>query len=223
MDLKIKEVAELLQVSEETIHRWLQEGTIPAYRLNKQYRFSRTEIETWMMQQKGGEEESREEHNPGTSHFSLYRAIHKGGVIDHVPGSTKEEVIRNSMEQMASKFGLDAEVLTDLLLDREQLMPTSLGHGVGVPHTRDFLLKSPFDVVAVVYPEKPLDYGALDGEPVHTLFFLFACKDTRHLHLLAKIAHLCHEPEKVALLRTRPSSGALLPLIKEWESHLKVR
>ena len=49
MDLKIKDVAELLSVSETTIRRWLTEGKIPAYRINHQYRFSRLEIEDWMM------------------------------------------------------------------------------------------------------------------------------------------------------------------------------
>ena len=49
MDLKIKDVAELLNVSETTIRRWLAEGKIPAYRLHHQYRFSRIEIENWML------------------------------------------------------------------------------------------------------------------------------------------------------------------------------
>ena len=49
MDLKIKDVAELLNVSETTIRRWLKDGKIPAYQLNHQYRFSRGEIEDWMM------------------------------------------------------------------------------------------------------------------------------------------------------------------------------
>ena len=49
MDLKIKDVAELLNVSETTVRRWLKDGKIPAYQLNHQYRFSRGEIEDWMM------------------------------------------------------------------------------------------------------------------------------------------------------------------------------
>ena len=54
MDLKIKDVAKLLSVSETTIRRWLAEGKIPAYRLHRQYRFSRMEIEDWVMHQKLG-------------------------------------------------------------------------------------------------------------------------------------------------------------------------
>src|SRR5690606_8578206 len=127
--------------------------------------------------------------------FSLYRALHKGGVYFDVPGSTKETLIRSSMQMLARDLHLDAEVLTELLLDRERLMSTGLSNGVAVPHTRDFLLQEPFDVVTVVFPEKPVEYDSLDGKPVHTLFFLFACDDKRHLHLLAKIAHLSSKEE----------------------------
>lgn len=52
MDLKIKDVADLLNVSETTIRRWLSDGKIPAYRINHQYRFNRLEIEDWVMSQK---------------------------------------------------------------------------------------------------------------------------------------------------------------------------
>ena len=49
MDLKLKDVAELLNVSKTTIRRWLADGKIPAYRISNQYRFNRNEIEDWVM------------------------------------------------------------------------------------------------------------------------------------------------------------------------------
>jgi PTS system nitrogen regulatory IIA component len=128
------------------------------------------------------------------------------------------------MKWMAKDLNLDAEVLTELLLDREKLQPTALNHGIGIPHTRDFLLDAHHDVVTIAYPKKPIPYGALDGQPVHTLFFLFASDDGRHLHLLAKIAHLSSQPETLELLKTKPSKDVLLDYIKNWESEiLKVK
>jgi len=237
MDLKIRDVAELLNVSETTIRRWLVEGKIPAYRLNHQYRFNRNEIEDWVMSHKLGQAyddgelavsshaESDHEQSPykakvGFQQYNLFRALNKGGIHSNVAGQTKEEVIRGATEILAQKFDLDADVLTDLLLDRERLMPTSLNNGIGVPHTRDFLLHTPYDVIAAVFPQKPIEYGALDGKPVHTLFFLFACEDKRHLNLLAKLAHLSSQPQAVDLLRSRPLKGKLLDYVKNWEATL---
>jgi PTS system nitrogen regulatory IIA component len=229
MDLKLKDVAELLDVSEDTVRRWISDSKIPYYRLNQQYRFSRSEIENWVLscKQEGDfprfSKEDDLECRLGTHQFGLYRAIHKGGVYSGIEGETKEEVICAAMKRFAKDLHLDAEVITELLLDRERLMPTALSNGIAVPHTRDFLLQESFDVVTVVFPKKPIEYGALDGKPVHTLFFLFACDDKRHLHLLAKLAHLSSKPENLAFLKKSPPKEQLLERIKNWEMGLKPR
>ena len=229
MDLKIQDVAELLNVSKTTIRRWIAEGKIPAYRLGQQHRFSSMEIEEWVMSRKVQpskcepcSEETQPIQKGGSQYFSLYRAIHQGGVLFRVPGVNKEQVIRCVMASEAPRLGLDPEMLSELLLDRERLMPTALNHGIAVPHARDLVGKKSCDNVIVVFPQQPIAYGALDGEPVHTLFFLFASEDKRHLHLLAKIAHLGTSEEALAFLRTRPSREALLEYIRAWESSLKI-
>lgn len=218
MDLKIKDVAQLLNVSESTIRQWVHNKQIPSYLMGKDYRFSRSEIEKWVMSHPFHPTPSPS--GSGIQPFSLFRAIHKGLVLHDVPGKTKEDVIRTAMSLMASDLNLDPEIMTDLLLDRESLMPTSLNNGVGVPHTRDTLLNAPHDAIAVVFPENPLDYGALDGKPVDILFFLFACEDKRHLHLLAKIAHLSSHSKTLSFLRQKPTKEKLMTFIKDWESSL---
>lgn len=244
MDLKIKDVAELLNVSETTIRRWLSDGKIPAYRLNHQYRFSRIEIENWMMRckltlGKGGfsvfeeqqiypplekqgnlHQENETASRLGTQQFALYRAVHQGDVLIDIAAKTKESLIKTSTQIIAQKLRVDAEIWTEMLLDREELMSTALNQGIAVPHTRDSLHQGPLDLIFVVFPQEPIEYGALDGQPVHTLFFLFACSDKTHLHLLSKLAHLSNHPSSLAFLRTRPDKKKLLEYIKQWESHL---
>jgi PTS system nitrogen regulatory IIA component len=224
MDLEIQDVSELLELSLEEVEKLALGGKLPAYRLgeNRPYRFSKMEIEEWMMKNgvafKFKDEKSGEEKTPGFSHFSLFRALTKGAVLTDLKASTKEGIIRETMERMAEKLELDADVLVDLLLDRESLMPTALGHGVGVPHARDFLLEKQHDLIILALPKEPIDYGALDGELVHSLFFLFACQDKRHLHLLAKLAHFTSQPENIAFLEARPERTQLLEHVKAWES-----
>jgi PTS system nitrogen regulatory IIA component len=226
MDLKIKDVAELLSVSETTIRRWLSEGKIPAYRLHHQYRFSRIEIEDWMMscrldQQGEDKEEPVEGARKGMHQFSLYRAMHRGEVLTDLSSDTKETIIAEVMSRVAKTLGMDADVMTEMLIDREKMMPTALSNGTAVPHTRDFLLKKPFDVVVVASLKTPIDWGALDGKKVHTLFFLFASDDKRHLNLLAKLAHLSSSEEALEFLQTPHAKADLLEYIKSWESKIR--
>jgi len=238
MDLKIKDVADLLNVSTTTIRRWLKEGKIPAYQLHHQYRFSKSEIEDWMLKcklklSKDGFSpfEEKQIYPPqgdlepargGMQTFSLYRAMAKGGVVHNTPGRTKEQFIRNAMQKVAPRLGLDFELVTELLMDREELMPTALNHGIAVPHTRDTVLRPPSsDLIITVFPEKPLDWGALDGKLVHTAIFLFSSTDKTHLHLLSKVAHLGTRPDALEFLSTKPSQEKLLSYIKDWEATVR--
>jgi len=226
VDLKIDDVADLLNVSEEEVSRWIEQGSIPFYRIADQYRFSRMEIEDWFLKNREGLDKKTTEDpvaaKGGNTRYSLYRAIHKGAVLHEVPGETKDEVIKNAVEAVSDDFELDADVISELLLDREKMQATGLNRGIGLPHTREAFTNSLHDRVVVVFPEKPIaDYGALDGEPVHTLFFLFACDDKRHLQLLARIAHLASRPEMLELLRERPNKVNLLERILGWEEKLQ--
>ena len=99
MDLKIKDVADLLNVSESTIRRWISDGKIPAYRINQHYYFSRTEIENWVISHKLDKtdgvpllhaekkmkslavEPAKSAATGGSKQFSLFRALHKGDVF----------------------------------------------------------------------------------------------------------------------------------------------
>lgn len=239
MDLKIKDVADLLNVSETTIRRWLKDGKIPAYQLNHQYRFSRGEIEDWMMKCKLNlgkdgfspfEEKQiypEPEESPvvrgGTQQFGLYRAMHKGGVISDVVAKNKHQLIQMVMQKVAPRLGLDPDLMTELLIDREELMSTALNSGIAVPHPRDIVLEVPgSDALITVFPQKPIDYDALDGQPVHVLFFLFSSSDKSHLHLLSKLAHLGNQQTALDFLASKPTQENLLAYIKEWEANIRI-
>lgn len=225
MDLEVKDVAELLSVSETTIRQWLSEGKIPAYQLQHQYRFSREEIETWMLQNRTSDQPAdrqiypkEESSHKGWQQFSLFRAIHKGVVLKKQNATDKNSLIQEVMTEVAPLLAADPEGMSEMLIEREDLMPTALGFGIAVPHTRDFLTEGSLDVVCPVFLEEPLEWGALDRRPVYALFFFFASDDKKHLGLLAKLAHLCLDPANRTFLESRPDKGALLDYIKKWET-----
>ena len=129
MDLKVEDVANLLNVPEAVVLKWLNEGLIPSYSINQTPRFSRIEIENWILNRKIQSPETNcfvdqasepEYSTKGWQQFCLFRAIHKGAVLTINGLRTKEEIIKEVMEKSASCLNLDADVLTELLLDREK-------------------------------------------------------------------------------------------------------
>jgi len=224
MDLELQEVAGLLQVSEKQLLTWVSEGKVPAYFINDRYRFNRQEIEAWVMRQKqdsytqNTEQESQK--LQGSLRFNLFRALNNGDVFSDIEAKTKFEVIKKTMARLAPLLRLDADVLTELFMDRENLVSTGVGNGFAIPHARDFLLHGHRDLVAVVFLDTPINYDALDQKPVHTLFFLMASDDKRHLALLSKIAHLTGSDAMKQILTHKPNKTELLEHIKNWESTL---
>ncbi len=226
MSMHAKDIAQMLQLSERTVRRWVREGKIPAFQLHRQYWFDRLELQDWMLKsinmraerQLFAQSDAVPNGKLSPREHLLYRALSKGGVYSQIPGESKKEVITKATDLIAEKLNADAEVLTEMLLDRESLNSTGILNGIAVPHTRDYLLPKPTDCVAVVYLERPIPYDALDGLPVHTLLFVFACENWRHLQLLAKIALLCQQPAFQQLLQDRADVHELLTYVKSREN-----
>jgi PTS system nitrogen regulatory IIA component len=97
------------------------------------------------------------------------------------------------------------ETLLQALKTREDMCPTCITEGVAIPHSRNALVglvDSP--VVAYGFHPQGIDFGALDGKPVHHFFLICAPNVRDHLQLLARLARLVNNPEfrkKLGLVR----------------------
>lgn len=190
MHLNVRQASELLEVSEKTLYRWIKKGEIPVHRVLDQYRFHRVELLEWAVRRHirvspriFDEPEARGQVQP-----SLHEAVQLGGVVYHLAGSTKAEVVRSLVEALRLPEEVDRGFLGDVLLAREGLGSTAVGDGIAIPHPRSpvvLYLKRP--TCTISFLERPIDYGALDGKPVDTLFTLLSPHVTGHLHLLSRL------------------------------------
>ena len=225
MDLTKEDVAELLHISERAVKKLAKEGTLPSYEWGGEYRFSREELENWIYTSSYEHldfdgEAQKSTHNHWRQ-FSLYRAINKGVILHDIEAIEKKDVMREVLQKTSSELPLDTEVVYDMLLEREKLNSTALGKGIAIPHPREILLPGFLDIMIIAFPSQPIDWGALDGDPIHTLFFLFACDDKRHLNLLAKLAYLSSSSEFLAFCKSHPNKYEILEFIKTWEISIK--
>ena len=202
MQLTVRDTARLLGVSEKTIYRWVRGGTLPAYKLNEQYRFNRTEILEWATARRMAvapdlfEEPETDEQAPG-----LVAAVERGGIHYRVTGADKGAVLAEVVRHMRLPDEVDRAHLLRVVLAREAMASTAVGEGVAFPHVRNpIVLHVPWPSITLCFLERPVDFGALDGQPVHTLFMLVSPTVRAHLGLLSRLAFAVRDPALKAVL-----------------------
>ena len=191
MNLSVRDTASLLSVSEKTIYRWIKLETIPAYRVQDQYRFNRAEILEWATSRRMNvsSEIFAEPEAAGQPIPSLLTALEAGGVFYRVSGFDKESALREVVELLRLPEEVDRPFLLRVLLAREAIAPTGMGEGIAIPHVRNpVVLHVGRPAITLCFLEQPIDYGALDGKPVNTLFTVISPTTRAHLHLMSKLS-----------------------------------
>ena len=123
--------------------------------------------------------------------------------------TSKKRLFQEIAEQARSIYGVDAAQTLDALQERETLGPTGVGHGVALPHAR---LHGLDRVVGLFLRlEKPLDFDAVDRQPVDLIFALLAPKNSGvdHLKALALVSRTMRDPSVCAKLRANTDPAAL--------------
>jgi len=101
---------------------------------------------------------------------------------------------------------------------------TGIGNGIAIPHVRNpIVLQVSEPLVSLCLLAKPLDFGALDGLPVHALFTVISPTVPMHLRMLAELSFLLQDAEFLRLLRARAAAAPLLDQIRALERTMKRR
>lgn len=212
MDLGVRESAQLLRVSEKTIYRWVKQGKLPTYRVNEQYRFNRAELLEWATSQRlNVSADIFVEPDGGGPAVSLTDALKAGGIHYRVGGADKQTVLEALVEVMPLPDQVDRRFLLQVLLARESLGSTAVGNGIAVPHVRNpIVMHIVRPLVTLCFLEKPIEFGALDGQPVHTLFTIVSPTIRAHLHLLARLGFALRQPVFAEAIAKHDSREAIL-------------
>jgi nitrogen PTS system EIIA component len=223
MMLDVKEVAKLLTVSEKTVYRWIAKNEIPAYKIGESYRFNRVELLEWATANKikVSYQIFDETLETGGSMPSLTQAINAGGIHYRVPGTDKESVLRSIVDIIHLPDDVDKDFLLGALLARENLGTTALGDGIAIPHVRNpiiFHVNKP--VLALCFLEQAIDFNALDGKPVDTVFTIVTHTVRSHLHILSRLSYALHQPQIRRIINSSSSRQDILDTLADFEKTL---
>lgn len=219
--LTVRDAAALLNVSEKSVYRWIKQGVLPAYRVDDQYRINRTELLEWATERKlhVSPEIFSEPEREGEPAPTLEQALRAGGIHYRVPGRDKGEVLRAVVGILALPDDIDRKFLYEVLLAREALGSTGVGDGIAIPHVRNpIVLHLSRPIVTLCFLEQPIDFGAIDGQPVHTLFTLISPTVRAHLHLLSRLAFVLREARFAAAVRAQVSPDQIHDALRAAEA-----
>jgi PTS system nitrogen regulatory IIA component len=137
------------------------------------------------------------------------------GVVPALKVASKKQAIQELSERAAALTGLPEREIFDTLLQRERLGSTGVGHGVAIPHGKLVRLDRLFGLFARL--EQPIDFEALDEEPVDLVFVLLAPEGAGadHLKALARIARVLRDPATATKLRAATDPSALFALLTQ--------
>ena len=130
-------------------------------------------------------------------------------LLDVADGDALLEAVAGLLSPLSSE---QSEIAASLR-QRERLGRTAIGHGVALPHGRNGVFGEARG--AFVRLARPVDYGALDGEPVDLVFALSVPSGFTHQHLqlLAGIAERLADPALRDALRAAPDAATLHALL----------
>jgi PTS system nitrogen regulatory IIA component len=145
--------------------------------------------------------------------------MHIGELLDRnaialrVSAANKRQALALVAEIAARNLGIDAADILDALAEREQAGSTGVGHGVAAPHARLDGLQRMRGVF--VRLDQPVEFEAVDDQPVDLIFALFAPVDAgaEHLRALAKVSRLLRQADLRQQLRQARTADAIHALL----------
>ncbi|HTF94699.1 MAG TPA: PTS IIA-like nitrogen regulatory protein PtsN [Cellvibrio sp.] len=136
--------------------------------------------------------------------------ISPGRTLCSIEGGSKKRALELLANTIAQDIpDIDADELFRRLIGRERLGSTGIGHGVAIPHCR--VEKCSGAVGALITLTDPIDFDAIDSQPVDILFAMLVPEDAHdeHLQTLATLAGALNNPAYRQKLRKAENDEAL--------------
>ena len=139
--------------------------------------------------------------------------LDRNAIALRVSAANNRQALAVIAEIAARNLGHDAAEILDALSEREQAGSTGVGHGVAAPHARLPGLQRMRGVF--VRLDQPVEFDAVDDQPVDLIFALFAPQDagSEHLRALARVSRMLRQADLREQLRQARTADAIHALL----------
>ncbi|MBB3946788.1 PTS system nitrogen regulatory IIA component [Rhizobium skierniewicense] len=151
--------------------------------------------------------------------MALADLLQQDAIIPALRVNSKKQLLQELAARASRITGVAEREVFDVILQRERLGSTGVGHGIAIPHGK---LASIDHIVGVFARlENAVDFEALDDQPVDLVFLLLAPEGAGadHLKALSRIARVLRDPELVAKLRATESDTAIFTFLNQEQAN----
>ncbi len=146
-------------------------------------------------------------------YMELSSLIKPEHVITNIMMTTKKQALQELANRTSALTGIEAREIFEGLLERERLGSTGVGHGIAIPHTK---LKA-LDRIYCLFMklELPIDFDAVDNEPVDLIWLLLAptSAGSKHLKALHRVSRILREEDIRSKIRAESNALAIHALL----------
>ena len=220
MRLSFAEAIGYLGVSESTARKWVRDRGLPVHRAEERLFVNPVELWEWALEQRlpVSPELLERERRMQEAVAPISALLAAGGIHHDVPGRDSSEVLRAVVDRLSLPPHVERSFLATALAAREAMGSTGVGYGIAIPHVRNpILLQVQEPTVSLGLLREPVDFGAIDGGPVHALFTVISTTVPTHLRILAELSLLLHDEELRRLLQQRAAAPQLFERIRDLE------
>jgi PTS system nitrogen regulatory IIA component len=141
--------------------------------------------------------------------MDLSDLIEVSAIMPSLKVNSKKQLLQLLSEKASQLTALPERLVFDTILQRERLGSTGVGNGIAIPHGKIAGVKQITGVFARL--ETPVDFEALDDQPVDLVFLLLAPEGAGadHLKALSRIARVLRDPEIVGKIRGTTDAAAI--------------
>ncbi len=145
--------------------------------------------------------------------INLADLVTKDRVLLDLRSGSKRQLLQALAEAAGKATGVEPSTILEALTQREKLGTTGLGEGIAIPHAKIPELPKLTGFFARL--GKPVDFDALDGDPVDLVFLLLApeAAGADHLKALARVARILRDHELRQQVRTAESAAEVSALL----------
>jgi PTS system nitrogen regulatory IIA component len=149
--------------------------------------------------------------------MKILDALPKEAILVDLKAIDKKGVLEELVIPVAKIAGISSEELVKVLMERERLGSTGIGHGIGIPHGKIRGLESL--ILGFGRSQKGVDFDSMDGLPAHIFFLLITPENSTglHLKLLARISRILKDDLFKDKLLHATSRDEIYSIIKEEE------